>query len=144
MDSASYDFWLGNWNGTFDENGKTCHATNHITRIMNNKYIHEDFTIIDGENKGYKGESFSVLDQSDKKWKQTWIDSQGGYLDFVGDKDGDTKIFKRNFTNPNGKIIYQRMRFYNIQKDSFTWDWESSKDGSTWQLDWRINYTRVK
>jgi hypothetical protein len=35
------------------------------------------------------------------------------------------------------------MVFYDIKKDSFTWDWEGTQDGGeTWNLLWRINYTR--
>jgi len=46
-------------------------------------------------------------------------------------------------TTPNGIIIQQRMIFYEIKKDSFTWDWENSTDyGKTWSLQWRINYKR--
>jgi len=30
------------------------------------------------------GRSISIFDATDKKWKQTWVDSQGSYLDFVG------------------------------------------------------------
>jgi hypothetical protein len=35
------------------------------------------------------------------------------------------------------------MVFYNIKADSFTWDWETSKDGGeNFQLSWRISYQR--
>jgi hypothetical protein len=144
LDSTAFDFWLGKWNATWTENGVTCHGANTITRTMNNKVIHESFRILDGANKGFTGESFSVLDKTDKQWKQTWIDSEGAYLDFTGAVDGDTKIFERSFKNVEGKNLYQRMRFYNITKDSFMWDWEKSEDGKTWNLAWQISYTRMK
>lgn len=144
LDTASFDFWLGKWDATWDENGKICHGTNTITRTMNDFFIHENFVVLDGANQGFVGESFSILDKKDGKWKQTWIDNTGGYLEFTGAVDGDTKIFEQSFVNKNGKTIYQRMRFYNIQKDSFLWDWENSTDGIKWNLSWRINYTRAK
>ncbi|MES2398262.1 MAG: hypothetical protein V4549_19765 [Bacteroidota bacterium] len=143
LDSTAFDFWLGKWKATWDENGKTCHGTNTITKMMNDKFIHESFDILDGSNKGFKGESFSVLDKADGKWKQTWIDTQGSYLDFTGTTDGDTKIFERTFTDIKGKTTHQRMRFYEIKKNSFMWDWENSAEGKIWDLAWRISYIRM-
>ena len=44
---------------------------------------------------------------------------------------------------PNGKPTRQRMTFYNIARDQFDWDWETSDDaGVTWVSRWRIHYTR--
>ena len=35
------------------------------------------------------------------------------------------------------------MTFYNIAREKFDWDWETSEDGgATWTLRWRINYAR--
>ena len=75
--------------------------------------------------------------------KQTWVDNQGAYLDFVGSQDGDVKIFERKFTNKAGDTIHQRMRFLNINKDSFDWDWQSSKDGAEWKTLWVLEYRRA-
>jgi hypothetical protein len=36
-----------------------------------------------------RGQSVSIFDASPRKWKQTWVDNEGAYLDFVGEfKDG--------------------------------------------------------
>ena len=94
---------------------------------MNGHFIHESFEILDGPTKGFKGESFSTLDRQSGLWKQTWIDNQGAYLDFIGNQEGDAKIFERSFTNKAGENIRQRMVFRNIKKDGFDWDWQSSK-----------------
>src|SRR5215211_1316053 len=91
MDSSAFDFWLGKWNATWVDSGKTYHARNTVTRKMNDHFIHESFEILDGPNKGYKGESFSTLDKQSGLWKQTWIDNQGAYLDFTGKEEGDVK-----------------------------------------------------
>lgn len=81
---------------------------------------------------------------SEKKWKQTWVDNSGGYLDFEGKAEKGRMTFFRT-ARRNGKEIRQRMVFYDIYKDRFTWDWESSADeGETWKLAWRINYKRAK
>ena len=144
MDSAAFDFWLGKWNATWSDSAGTYHATNTITRKMDGHFIHESFEILDGPMKGFKGESFSTLDKQSGQWKQTWIDNQGAYLDFVGKEEGGIKIFERNFVNKAGDTIRQRMRFMNIKTDSFDWDWQRSKNGAEWKLLWALKYSRVK
>lgn len=144
MDSTAFDFWLGDWHATWIDSGKTYHATNSVEKKMNGHFIHESFAITDGPNKGYKGESFSTLDKQSGLWKQTWIDNQGAYLDFVGKQEGDVKIFERSFTNKAGDNIRQRMRFRNIQKGSFDWDWQSSKNNGEWIMLWQLKYTKAK
>ena len=142
MDSTAFDFWLGEWNVTWTSADKIYHATNTITRKMNGHFIHESFEILDGPSKGFKGESFSTLDRQSGLWKQTWIDNQGAYLDFIGNQEGDAKIFERSFTNKAGENIRQRMVFRNIKKDGFDWDWQSSKNGGEWKMLWQLRYVR--
>ncbi|EAY25298.1 DUF1579 family protein [Microscilla marina] len=146
-----FDFWVGKWNATWkNADGTVGKATNEITRILNGKVIKENFIISnDPKMKGFHGLSFSVYNPNNKTWKQTWVDNQGAYLDFVGKFDGNKRIFERSFTGTKGKykgkIIKQRMVFYNIKADSFDWDWEASLDkGKTWKLNWRIKYTKIK
>ena len=145
--SASwFDFWVGEWNLTWTTNGAEAHGKNVIERTLNDKVIQENFEALDGGFKGYIGKSWSVYNPSTKTWKQTWVDNQGGYLDFIGGKDGDRFFFRREAISPStGKPITQRMVFYDITADSFMWDWESSVDnGKTWKLQWRIDYQRAK
>ena len=77
------------------------------------------------------------------KWKQTWVDNEGGYLDFVGEfKDGQM-ILGRAAVRPDGTKALQRMVFKNITHNEFDWSWESSTDGGkTWQVQWPIHYKR--
>jgi hypothetical protein len=49
----------------------------------------------------------------------------------------------RKIETKYGKIISQRMVFYEIERDRFKWRWESSSDeGQMWNLQWQIDYTR--
>jgi hypothetical protein len=77
------------------------------------------------------------------KWKQTWVDNQGAYLDFVGEfKDGQM-ILQRETTGPDGKAFLQRMVWKNIAANEFDWSWEASHDGGkSWQVQWPIHYKR--
>ena len=87
--------------------------------------------------------SISVFIPNKKEWHQAWADNQGGYIDLIGEIEGDKKVFKTKPVTNGDKIIMQRMVFYNIKKDKFTWDWEGTQDGGkSWNLQWRINYSR--
>jgi hypothetical protein len=141
-----FDFWVGEWNGSWDEgDGKKGHGTNVITKELDGKVIRENFTITSGQNAGFKGTSISVHQPRQKSWKQAWADNNGGYYDFTGEIDGNKRIFKTAVFERNDKYFQQRMVFYAITDQTMTWDWEYSQDGGkSWELSWRINYTRVQ
>ncbi len=142
-----FDFWVGKWEATWDEgDGKTGKGINHITKTLDDKVIQENFQILEGQSKGFRGTSISVYQARFKKWKQAWADNQGGYYDFTGKFEGDKRIFQTGvFDTKDGKKFTQRMVFYNITSDAMTWDWESSNDGGeTWTLNWRIRYSRIE
>lgn len=142
--TALYDFWVGKWEASWDEgNEQVGTGTNNIVKILDGKVIQENFQILTGQNKGFKGTSISVFNPRTKEWKQAWADNQGGYYDFTGNADGDKRIFQTTPKNINGKTVIQRMVFYNISNDAFTWDWEGTQDGGeNWNLLWRINYKK--
>ncbi len=144
-ENSWFDFWVGSWNVTWEEaGGKTGKGNNTITKILNNSVIQENFRIEEGSNKGYLGTSISVFNPTTKTWHQAYADNQGAYFNFIGEREGDKRIFKTESVNKDGKVIIQRMVFYDISKDTFKWDWESSTDGGkSWTLSWRINYKRI-
>ena len=119
--------------------------TNTITKKLDDRVINEDFKILFGQNAGFLGNSVSVYNPSTKLWHQAWVDNQGGYINLIGEIYPDKRIFKTPPVEKDGKIVSQRMVFYDIKPDSFTWDWEGTQDGGkTWNLLWRIKYTRKK
>ena len=145
LDSASYDFWLGKWDAKWENaNGTTGSGSNHVFKVLDGTVIEENFSITGGGQAGFLGKSISVMD-TNGQWHQAWADNQGGYFDFTGEQLGEKKIFKTKLVERDGKKIIQRMVFYDIKEDSFLWDWEGTQDGgATWNLLWRINYTRQK
>lgn len=138
-----FDFWMGEWNLTWkDQAGKTLKGKNTITKKLGSCVLEESFT---DPNSSFDGMSVSVYSPLLDKWQQTWVDNQGAYLDFVGEFADGKMILSRNFKNKAGKIIHQRMIWYNISKESFDWNWENSSDqGATWNLAWQIHYERAK
>jgi hypothetical protein len=135
-EASQFDFWLGDWALTWAD---TASGTNHVTKRWD-RVIVEQF---DGRpSVPLEGTSVSVYNALTGKWQQTWVDSQGGYLDFTGGFADGRMILARSFVR-DGKTVNQRMVYYNIEPDRFDWNWERSDDGgTTWKVVWKIHYAR--
>jgi hypothetical protein len=138
-----FEFWVGEWDLTWpgQKPNEVDHGTNLIKRIMDGCVVQENFS--GGDSMAMRGTSLSTFDTRANKWKQTWVDNQGGYLDFVGEfKDGQM-ILQREGVRPDGTKVLQRMVWKNITTGEFDWSWEASLDGGkTWQVNWPIHYKR--
>ena len=141
-EAGQFDFWLGAWNLEWKTaKGEVQNGTNTITKIMGDCVIQENFD--GGEQMKFKGMSNSVFDARAGMWKQTWVDDAGGYLDFTGEFKDGKMILRREFMTKDNKKTMQKMVFYNISKDALDWNWENSTDdGKTWNLVWKIHYKR--
>jgi hypothetical protein len=140
-----FDFWLGEWQATWpgSKPDEIQHGRNRIRKVLGDCVVEEQFDGADAI--GLRGMSVSTYVPAAKKWKQTWVDSQGGYLDFVGEFSGGQMVLARHGLNPQGQEIDQRMVYKNIKADAFDWSWERSTDGGkTWNVLWPIHYTRAK
>jgi hypothetical protein len=137
------DFWVGEWELTWpgEKAGETGHGTNSIRRILDGCVVQETFS--GGDSMHLRGSSVSIFDSTAGKWKQTWVDNEGGYLDFVGElKDGQMMLQREAVRNDGTKVL-QRMVFKNIDANELDWSWEASRDGGkTWQVQWPIHYKR--
>jgi hypothetical protein len=140
-----FNFWVGQWEVSWEEGDGMGHGTNHIEKTLDGKVLQENFEITEGQNTGFKGTSISVYQPRFERWKQAWADNNGGYYDFTGEIEGNKRIFQTEVGElEDGREFTQRMVFYDITEDSMTWDWESSEDGGeTWTLSWRIFYERM-
>ncbi len=95
LDSSNYfDFWEGKWSASWQEGDKLGKGTNKLTWIMGGKVLQENFQILEGQSKGFIGGSLSVFQPQTNTWRRAWADNQGGYFDFIGDFEGDKRIFK--------------------------------------------------
>lgn len=141
-DCHQFDFWIGGWKVQWENSDSTTsEGKNVINSILNGCVIEENFNGNPGVD--FKGKSFSVYNHAQKIWQQTWVDTNGNYMVFTGSKEDD-KMTLSKIIDYEGNEIIQRMVFYNIQENSFDWNWESSKDNEkTWQLNWKLHYTRL-
>ncbi len=142
-DSTLFDFWVGKWDLTWkNADGTIGKGENIIEKTLDNKVIQENFRDL---IKGFKGTSLTVFNTQRQTWHQAWADNGGGFINLLGETDGEKRIFKTLPRIVNGTTVIARMVFYDIKSDRFIWDWEQSNDGGqTWSLSWRINYGRKK
>jgi hypothetical protein len=133
------DFWLGDWVVSWVDGG---HGTNTIRRILDGRAIEESFDGADADGT-LLGRSLSVRDAADGRWRQTWVDSNGSYLDLVG-VDVDGRISFQRDATVGGVAVVQRMVWLDVTPDAFRWQWQRSKDGgATWTVAWEIDYRRA-
>lgn len=140
FDGSELEFWLGEWTCTWDGG----HGTNRLSRILADRVILEEFEEVptDGDE-AMHGRSWSVFDPARRVWRQTWVDSQGGYLDLTGDVADGCFAFVRAAPEL-GAGRQQRMVFRDVEATRFRWTWEASADdGATWVTRWEIDYRRA-
>jgi hypothetical protein len=141
-EANQFDFWIGEWKVEWQNTDSTkAEGTNVVTSILGSCVIEENFSGKPGVD--FMGKSFSVYNPAKRMWQQTWVDDQGGYMVFTGGMENDKMILSRKISKDEKGLI-QRMIFYNISKDEFDWNWESSENnGVTWTLNWKLHYSRI-
>lgn len=133
------DFWIGSWDVSWDGGG---HGTNTIRRILGDRVIEETFHGTDTDG-SLDGRSLSGRDAADGRWRQTWVDSNGAYLDFVGVEVDGRIAFQRDAI-VDGAAGLQRMIWLDVTTASLRWQWQRSRDGGeSWELVWEIHYRRA-
>jgi len=138
LDAArQFDFWLGEWDCSWHADGLEHVGTNSVYADLGGMVLVENF---DGRpSLDFQGLSYSVYDRAAQRWRQTWVDSEGGYLDFAGRFEDGAMELRRSA----GGVQF-RMRWQNIDPGSFDWSYERSDDGGhTWAAVWEIGYSRV-
>jgi hypothetical protein len=142
-EQKQFDFWLGEWDLTWpgEHPGEVGHGTNSVQRILDGCVVQESFSGRDSMH--LRGTSVSTFDPVAGKWKQTWVDNEGGYLDFVGGLNDGQMILQRETVRKDGTKILQRMVWKNTTTNELDWSWEASRDGGkTWQVQWPIHYKK--
>ena len=137
------DFWLGEWDASWEASGSTPagSGTNAITRQLGDCVIQEDF-VADASVGGLIGRSVSLYDARAGAWRQTWVDNQGGYFALVGGPEEGGSVFELTMTRISEEAPHLRMRFEDIEENSFIWRWQRSSDAESWTDLWVISYHR--
>ena len=138
LDAArQFDFWLGEWDCSWHADGLEHVGTNSVYADLGGMVLVENF---DGRpSLDFQGLSYSVYDRAAQRWRQTWVDSEGTYLDFAGCFEDGAMELRRSA----GDTLF-RMRWENIEPNAFDWSYARSEDGGeTWSPLWEIGYSRV-
>lgn len=137
-EARQFDFWLGDW-ALYYQGGS---SFNRITASHGGCVIQEHFTGAPGSK--LNGLSVSAFDRNAGRWKQTWVDNTGAYLDFTGGFADGRMVLERE-AEQAGRKFRQRMVFQDIAADSLKWLWQRSDDGGkSWETKWEIEYKRIK
>ncbi|HKS30637.1 MAG TPA: hypothetical protein VJS44_22615 [Pyrinomonadaceae bacterium] len=141
--SASFyrqlDFWVGEWE-VQGPKGRTA-GTSSVQLILNDCVVFENWT---GAS-GYTGKSFNLYDAQTRKWKQFWVDGQGGMLEFTGEfRDGAMRYEGQSIAQ-DGKPVIDRLTFTPLTEGRVRQLWEQSPDkGKTWNTVFDGTYIKRK
>lgn len=135
-----FDFWVGDWE-VRTPNDKVA-GTNRIDKILGGCVLQENWV----GARGMTGHSFNIYDPGDRKWHQTWVDSQGTLLLLSGELT-DGKMVLSGATAANGatKAALHRITWTPLPDGTVRQLWESSgDDGKTWTIAFDGSYRRKK
>ena len=106
-------------------------ASNEITKEGGGCLIEEHFQ----DPTGVQGRSVSLLSRTDRRWHQTYIDSQGTRLVLIGGLDGKRMVLDQS---PTGRSVWDP-----LDADTIRYFTERTSDGGqTWSLIFDSRYTR--
>jgi len=123
-----FDFWIGEWD-VFNQQGRQV-GTNVIQKALNGCMLYENWSA-----PGQVGKSFSYFDSALGKWKQNWVQAQGGIIRYEGEFrdgamrftgesvlfDGSKELARGTFTPLADGRIHQFLE-------------QSADDGKTWYV----------
>jgi hypothetical protein len=140
--ARQFDFWLGEWDCSWsDGDGHEGTATNTVYLDLDGQVIVESFDARPSSD--YQGMSFSKYDPTLGRWRQTWVDSTGRYLDFTGGYENGVMDL-RHYGEHDGASAEFRALWHSIERNGLGWAWQRSLDGGeTWTTLWAMEYVRV-
>lgn len=146
------DFWTGDWDLEFDQAAgqPPGRASNRITKDEFGACVITEHFVQPGGAPGgsdYIGSSWSIWDPQIGKWRQTWVDNQGGVFVLTGGPVvGQDHVFELVTTEPRGATnptIY-RMIWEDVTADSLVWRWQLRQADGSWSDSWVLRYKRLK
>ena len=123
-----FDFWVGDWD-VFDPTGKKL-GTNSIKLALNKCVLHENWT-----GTGMSGNSYNIYFAPEKRWHQTWVDTQGSLLELNGSFEAGKMVLSGEGPGATGGRTKHRITWSKLEGGRLRQVWESSGDGGgTWTV----------
>jgi len=133
-----FDFWIGQWDVVNTKDG-TSAGSSLIEKLYAGCVIRENWS-----EPGFSGGSLNLYDEREKRWHQTWTDSQGSWREFAGGLvDGKmVLVWKHPSAKERGVTVQERMIFTPNPDGSVRQYSDESKDGKTWVERYDYTYKR--
>lgn len=133
-----FDFWIGHWD-VFDPQGQRV-GENRIGAARDGCSLYESWQ---GQG-GVAGNSVNRHHKASGRWRQVWIDNQGGHLDLSGTRQGPAMVLEGE--DDEGPSRRRHRITWTPQPDgSVRQLWQSSADdGRSWQTAFDGRYVRRK
>jgi hypothetical protein len=144
-EQQQFNFWIGHWDVfAWNPNGPNGNAqlgTNDVEPILEHCVILENWK----GTLGGDGKSMNFWDVNRKAWRQVWVATGSGSLDYAGSFHDGAMRFEGWTISPQGQKVLQRLTFFPIAKDTVRQLFEASTDsGKTWQPGFDGRYIRRK
>ena len=94
---GQFDFWVGSWD-VYPTGKEKLVAHSLIEKLYAGCAVRENWMPLGGPGGG----SLSNYVTEDKQWKQTWVDSQNGRVEFTGGFDGNAMVLTGFWKGVNG------------------------------------------
>jgi hypothetical protein len=144
-----FDFWVGDWDvsirarqsPTSEEWGEG-KGTQHVESILGGCAIAENFSA-DGPGGAWAGKSYSMWQPQLGKWRQTWVDDGGSFLEFTGGVEAGAMTLYGAPRTVKDVSFQMRMVFKDVTADALHWEWQrSTDDWKTFVVMMTIDYQR--
>jgi hypothetical protein len=133
-----FDFWVGEWD-VYPTGKPNQVATSKIEGLYAGCVVRENWMPF----KGSPGGSLNMYDAQDKKWRQTWADAAGSWVEFTGGHNGTAMVLTGNWRGAGGpgQDSLTRMTYTKSADGSVRQLGEASTDGGkTWGPSFDFTY----
>jgi hypothetical protein len=136
-ENRQFDFWVGSWD-VYPTGGTSLVAHSLIERRYTGCAIRENWMPLHGEGGG----SFSAWRPETGHWRQTWVDSMGGWVEFSGGMEGDAMVLTGLWRGAaNGRDGLVRMHYTREAGGAVRQRGEISTDnGHSWAPSFDLTY----
>ena len=138
-ESRQFDFWVGEWEVYPAAQPETKVADSLIEKLYAGCAIRENWMPLSGADGG----SLSAYVSADKGWRQTWVDSSGGFVEFAGGFADGKMTIEGVWPQPGKPEQITRMTYSVLEDGSVRQFGEASDDdGATWAPAFDLIYRR--
>ena len=138
VEHKAFDFWVGEWD-VYPAGKDTPVARSSIEKLYAGCAVRENWMPL----KGGSGGSLNGYDPRTRQWRQTWIGSSPGPVEFSGGPVGDKMVLVGFWagSGPKGEDGETRMTYSRVEAGSVRQHGEFSSDhGLTWQTTFDLIY----